>query len=371
MERMIESLNISRLNAANLADEMVKNLNIYKGCAPVSGLNMLNSQCVLLIEILDQYKTIWDRLENASKKNKWLAMIQCHSQDKLVTENSERLNTVCKSAFILAMSSVEYCAKETAKTYYTKLLVPANTRNKHIYLSGIIETSHKEGLISEDIQQKWRALIQLRNCLVHNNGIANQDAEYVISTETTVRMTNGEMISGSLILFPHAISLLVDIYAEWANSIVIGSEYVPDLKELEQRTLTEEQRTSLSNLAAKHPNVKYLTIRQRSKESSFFSSEVEKHLEQGGWITEQLLTMAPREEQLPSVSLNEKHQSLRAFDELTQVMKSILPNINVGQHVDNSFDIVIDVGIVPSSPSQSIKDELGPSQIVLNPNNFF
>lgn len=360
MEKLLSILNTARLDTISMADKMVATYNLNPSDFPVCGLNMLNSECVTLMEIITQYTHLWNKLQNTLPS----ALIY-HNNSK--DENTRRISSICKASFISSMSAIEYCAKETTSKYLKSLTAEAK---KDIYLSFIITESFKANIIKEESKKFWQGLNQIRNCLVHNNGIANNNNTYSIDDTLTISMTKGEPISSTLSFFPIAIKALAHKYDEWARAILDNSDYEPDVQEINQRTLSDAQKEILTSVAIQHPNIKLMTIRQRSKESQNISSAIENILSRNGWNIEQLITFAPWEVQQPTISLHVKYESLAAFDKLAKVMQNITTQTIVGKHTDPDYDIILDLGIIACSPSQQVKDAIGESQISLDPKIF-
>ncbi|CAI8773694.1 hypothetical protein EMIT0P43_170098 [Pseudomonas jessenii] len=362
MEKLLEILESTRQDTIRFADKMVGSYNLDPGDFPICGLNMLNSECVTLMEVITQYSRLWDRIERTPASS-----LLAHAYSNQKKENAQRIVNICKASFISSMSVTEYCAKETTGKFLNHLTAKIKT---NIHLSHIIAESFNANIITEESKTLWKSLNDLRNCLVHNNGISEKNRSYVIDDTMTINMIKGRMISSTLCLFPATIKALVHNYNDWACAILDKSSYEPDLRELHQRTLNDVQKKTLTTLAKNHPNIKLMTVRQKSKESQNFSSSIENTLSSNGWQIEQFITVAPWKEQQPTISLHIKHKNLEAFDELAQLMQNIDPQIKVGIHNTTNFDIVLDVGIIACSPSQKIKDDISESQTVINPELF-
>ncbi|HGY9634667.1 TPA: hypothetical protein ACOJPK_000056 [Pseudomonas putida] len=360
MEKLLSILESARLETISMAGKMVTTYNLRPSDFPICGLNMLNSECVTLMEIITQYTHLWNKIQNTLPADFFY-----YNNPK--DENAQRISNICRAGFISSMSAIEYCAKETTAKFLNSLTADAK---KDIHLSFIITESFKENIINEESKTLWQGLNQIRNCLVHNNGIASNNKTYAIDDTITISMTKGEPISSTLSFFPTAIKALVHKYDEWARAILEKSDYKPDVQENHQRTLNDAHKEILATLAKQHPEIKLMTIRQKSKESQNISSSIEKILSRNGWIIEQFITQAPWEEQRPTISLHIKHKNLEAFDTLTQLMQNLTPQTRVGTHDTPNHDIVLDLGIIACSPSQQVKDAIGESQTVIDPRVF-
>jgi hypothetical protein len=66
----------------------------------------------------------------------------------------------------------------------------------------------------------WEGVIQVRNMLVHNNGIADVTATYQIPNGPTITLTAGAMTQGNLRFFPELLLWSVDGFGRWSEGIL-------------------------------------------------------------------------------------------------------------------------------------------------------
>lgn len=88
-----------------------------------------------------------------------------------------------------------------------------------IYLRRIISNSEKRELIDDKAKEEWHGLIQIRNCIVHNNAISDHDANYVIG-ELSVVTTKNKMLRGKLDFFLTLTEAAVDRYFAWVKALI-------------------------------------------------------------------------------------------------------------------------------------------------------
>jgi hypothetical protein len=136
-------------------------------------------------------------------------------------ENSQRVNEVTKWLFISALSSVEYAAKEMLKATngesFQKLRETLQ-RGKRVHLSTIIDRSKQVALIDEEEYKTWQVLMSIRNTVIHNNAIADIDAEYNLG-DMEVNFTKGKMLRGKLDFFIKLLGIAIDQYYKWLRAI--------------------------------------------------------------------------------------------------------------------------------------------------------
>jgi hypothetical protein len=119
--------------------------------------------------------------------------------------------------FIKSLSAIEYCAKETIKDKRHPLhswYQEQKSKNRRIYLSKIISESYKRGLINKKQKESWDCLIDMRNIIVHNNGIADKNVKYKIN-DLEIVFEENKMTKGKLDTFVKLTNIAVDLYYSW------------------------------------------------------------------------------------------------------------------------------------------------------------
>ena len=68
---------------------------------------------------------------------------------------------------------MEFTLKKILEVVNPKVLsvIKERHRNKPIYLANIIKELHREGYVNDEVYNGWITLIEIRNCVVHNNAI--------------------------------------------------------------------------------------------------------------------------------------------------------------------------------------------------------
>jgi len=59
----------------------------------------------------------------------------------------------------------------------------------------------------------WVGITELRNALVHNNGVADKTASYIFP-DVRIEFSDGQMARGGILLFPALVDWVVDAYRD-------------------------------------------------------------------------------------------------------------------------------------------------------------
>ena len=136
-------------------------------------------------------------------------------------EYVERLMWITRAAFIFSLSSVEYCLKSLIKKSRKGPLVEWKSkmqeRDHWIYLRGIMNESKGKALIDESQHVSWTGMIELRNVIMHNNAIVDEDTTFKIGG-ITIQTKAGEMVSYHAFFRPMIIKVLVSMTRTWIEA---------------------------------------------------------------------------------------------------------------------------------------------------------
>jgi hypothetical protein len=143
--------------------------------------------------------------------------------DRIKEDMVKKAMIASESYYIQVMSTIEYGAKELLKQRSRHpVAIGVNKLNKkHIHLWYIIKTSSDNNIMRPDIFQKWDLLIKIRNMIVHNNGIADFDAEYDIG-ELHIVFQKGKQPEGPINSFAILSSMAMDYFKEWILAMTNG-----------------------------------------------------------------------------------------------------------------------------------------------------
>jgi hypothetical protein len=164
-------------------------------------------------DLLKHYERDWIEVEILLKKKEYI----------------ERLTMVAVSAFIFSLSAVEYFLKQIIKASVQGPLVKWITKKKsereeqgrkyHIYLSGIMNASKRGGLIDDVQHTSWKSMIWLRNAIMHNNAIVEEDTAFEIDV-ISFKIEANQMITHPLVNRPKIIRVLVNLTRSWIESFL-------------------------------------------------------------------------------------------------------------------------------------------------------
>ena len=206
MQDVITLVDQARARSVALNDQLAEKHGLTSGDIPISGLNMANQHCVLALESLLNYSNLWrGPLVNTSV-----------TTDQLRRENAQRVVALTSSSFISSLSAFEFCAKQSIALHAQKLQ-PLQGR---IYLRKIIKQSVLAGVIPATDESSWEGVIELRNALVHNNGIAEQTRSYAVPGTQGISFTSGQMTEGTLKFFPQVQFWTIEAFARWCDGFL-------------------------------------------------------------------------------------------------------------------------------------------------------
>ena len=206
MNEVIALVEKARVRSAELNDQLAATHGINTDHFPIRGLNMANQHCVLALEALLNYMNLWSATE-----------AQIHPNiEQLRNENGQRVIELTKSALIFSLSAFEYCAKQFIALHPGKI-VPLSGR---IYLRKIIEESVRANLIPIADEGPWEGVIELRNSLVHNNGVADKTQSYAIPGAQNIEFKSGQMITGNLKFFAEVQLWSIESFGRWCDALL-------------------------------------------------------------------------------------------------------------------------------------------------------
>lgn len=200
---MKEILNLTqgiRKKSHDIGEEITNEMGIKSHEIPASVFPMIFNDSTVLLELLSHYFDAWEKATST----------RCSSVEEAKKENSERVILTQKMVFIQILSSVEFSFKAYVRQYPKKL----SQFKGRVYLRKIMEESKEQGIISDSDFSLWEGVIELRNVLVHNNGISEKTGTYVYP-ECKIEFNDNKMIQRNLKLFPFLTDWLLDASREW------------------------------------------------------------------------------------------------------------------------------------------------------------
>ncbi len=142
-------------------------------------------------------------------------------------EYIQRVTILVWSDFVFSLSSVEFFLKNIIKASLNGPLVEwlqekreaveKEEKSFWMYLTNIMEESRKRKLIKKPELRSWRGMIQLRNVIIHNNGMFEKDETLNIG-EIEISAYAGKTIDTMLINYPKFITTLIALTRGWIES---------------------------------------------------------------------------------------------------------------------------------------------------------
>lgn len=193
---------------ATLADDIAAKHGTEAHLPPLVGLNMSHTFVIQSFELLDYYYDRWGNIEPR--------VVASHGARQTREEAAQRVSLVQKSAFILSMSAFEAAAKTAMRLPG----FPIAAQSGRVYLKAIINASLKAKLIDKVDSELWEFAIELRNCMVHNNAVADRSMSLDLGDGFSIMMVAGQMTQSSprrSILLQKAVILA---YSRWCSAVL-------------------------------------------------------------------------------------------------------------------------------------------------------
>jgi hypothetical protein len=195
-----------RAKASAENDRLAAAHGLKRSHAPIGALNVIHQQATLSAELLSYYLAWLQDPANAPTD------VQ---QRRL--ESNQRVISLEKSAFVLSVSAIEFSARSAVSDYPDRLPVTGG----RIYLRNIIQQSARAGMISHQMELGWAGIIELRNTLVHNGGIAEQPQAFQLPGGPAITFAAGRMMQGNLSLLPEVLLWTTNAFTEWADAFLL------------------------------------------------------------------------------------------------------------------------------------------------------
>jgi hypothetical protein len=167
---------------------------------PAAFFGMAFNTITLTIELLDFYYRTWGEPTTTIST----------SVEEARQENTNRVILIQKMCLIELMSSLEFCSKHIIAGFPESF----GTLKGRIYLRKIMEQSRDVGIINAHTFEQWEGMIELRNCLIHNNGYASVTHQYSYP-EVTLSFNDGLMVKGSIRNFTAFTEWLLRAARDW------------------------------------------------------------------------------------------------------------------------------------------------------------
>ena len=189
-----------RANCTRHQTELSQRFTVPLGDPPIGGFGICHNTATVTLELLSFYNDLWGKLDPRSVPD--IARAR--------QENAERVMVITKALYIMALSGFEFAAKNALALRPKKLAIGGG----RIYLSTVMRASKDAGLVPEGVYDLWTGAIELRNTLVHNNGVADRTATYQFP-DVTLQLQAGQMARDGLLFFAAVTDWVVNAFRDW------------------------------------------------------------------------------------------------------------------------------------------------------------
>src|SRR5712671_2576728 len=202
MNEVIYLVQRARMRAMELNGQLAVRYGIASEQLPIGALKMAGNHSVVATELLTHYLRVWS---NSAAVSANVVSLQ--------PENAERVVEVTKAILVLCISAFEFSLKQAVEADPKKL----SSLSGRVDLRKIIDASATAMLIPAAEKFGWEGVIELRNSMVHNNGIAEKTETYHLPAGPTISLYAGKTIQGELGLFAEVLVWSVEAFARWCD----------------------------------------------------------------------------------------------------------------------------------------------------------
>lgn len=132
---------------------------------------------------------------------------------QVINEVDENITMLNRNTLVSVSSAIEAALKTACRA--TKEFVDAKPPER-LYLRWIVKHAKELGYLSEDCLEKWLFIIELRNSIVHNNSVPEQDLQFKRGDELILQTYKNKHISGPMKAIPTILEWAIDSYASFA-----------------------------------------------------------------------------------------------------------------------------------------------------------
>jgi len=171
------------------------------------GIAMCYNHAVICLELLSYYRQIW-----CGK-----SILSPEEIEAVKRENGERIIEVTKGLFLLCLSAFEFSMKHALRIN----ACPLEELPKRIKLGGLFSDYLQKKLIDQQEYHQWDGAINIRNAVVHNNGIWEDFEKSIIYPGFSINLIEGAMIQGNLRFFSQLTDWTVSAYIRWSTALML------------------------------------------------------------------------------------------------------------------------------------------------------
>lgn len=225
MENMY--LNAKKMNKLeDILIEKTKNLKNQKREILITPFGVCHNNFILCIELMDCWLQFWDNPDRMKRiLGKALKDLTEGEVKQLRNQNFERIMELLKwSLFIPTFSLIEFTMKNSLFLFsdHPAAKKVNNLKDKPHYIkfnNSILLPSGETNLLTSNQIKEIKTLAKLRNSIVHNNAIAQED--HIHKGENyEINFAKGEMLTGKLNTFFYCTLAVIELYFAWANNLL-------------------------------------------------------------------------------------------------------------------------------------------------------
>lgn len=158
-------------------------------------------------ELVNGLVRSWDETEVAGPQS-------YHDQIRL--ERGRYVMTLGRMTYVELLSLIEFCVTHAILSLPT--LFPPLKGKAKIYLHKVFSDSAAIGWVPASHAEAWKGLTELRNAVVHRNGISDKNAKYAITGTFGLQFATGARITDTADLFPTLCDWAIEATYMWSVS---------------------------------------------------------------------------------------------------------------------------------------------------------
>ncbi|MGB0920149.1 MAG: hypothetical protein ACPG06_01575 [Alphaproteobacteria bacterium] len=209
MQEVLEQGLVIRKECETLSDTLSADTSLPDTDHPIGALGMCFNHATLFVESAHNYYLQWSEAKT----------IPMDELDQTREQNEQRIIELGKFLYVSAMSSMEFSMKRANIRLGNPLGLPTKTLDK-AYMRNMIKSSVDSNLIEQSDGALFEGAVNVRNSVVHNNGVAQRTVTYKFENDLILDLQQDQMTQGSLLTFPKLTLWVIQKYAQWCQSLL-------------------------------------------------------------------------------------------------------------------------------------------------------
>lgn len=202
-----------------LATSLSEEFGLADSMAPIGAVNIIKNRLIACAEVIDGFYAKWASPAYAAAVTTTDTPIE-----KTHADNKARVAIQLCDLIVGAMSAIEFQARQTLVLYPGILTLDPESRP---YWKAFIGRSHAVGMIDAARMSEWEGLLEIRNMIVHNNGVADKDLTIALANGFSVGLRKGSLTMVSDMRdVPLAIDWIAQAYGDWCRAYLVRAKAV-------------------------------------------------------------------------------------------------------------------------------------------------